>query len=239
MCGRYTLHHTPQQVEMRFDVQQVLAVPQERYNIAPSQPIPVVLEPSGSRMLDAFRWGLIPSWAKDAAIGNKLINARAETLAEKPSFRNALSRRRCLIPGDGFYEWKKEADKRQPMHIRRQDGELFAFAGLWEEWRQADGTPLRTCTIITVAPNALMADIHDRMPAMLRPDAEAQWLDMSQRNVPDLLGLLQPYEAAWMTAFPVSRRVNTPTSDDPACLEPVIVAPAQAGLTDVQTLNSL
>jgi putative SOS response-associated peptidase YedK len=218
MCGRFTLHHSPAQIAMRFGVQQVAAEPTERYNIAPTQSVAVITETEGERTLDAYRWGLIPAWAKDPGIANKLINARAETLAEKPSFRNALKRRRCLIPGDGFYEWKKEGNARQPMHIRRKDGELFAFAGLWEEWRQEDGTPLRTCTIITVAPNDVTAPIHDRMPAILEPDEEAAWLDTAENSAPDLLSLLHPYPADWMEAYPVSRRVNAPAYDDPALL---------------------
>lgn len=219
MCGRYTLHHAPQQIALRFGVEEVLAEAQERYNIAPSQSIPVVVAEKEVRALNAYKWGLIPFWAKDPAIGNKLINARAETLAEKPSFKNALVRRRCLIPSDGFYEWKKENDTRQPMYIRRRDGDLFAFAGLWEEWKGPDGVPLRTCSIITVAPNELMADIHDRMPAMLRPEWEADWLNPSNTAVPDLLALLQPYSPADMEAYAVSKRVNAPVNDGPACIE--------------------
>lgn len=218
MCGRYTMHHTPGQVAMRFSVTEAIATPTERYNIAPTQAVPIVLENEGARFLDAFQWGLIPAWAKDPGIGNKMINARAETLPEKPSYKQALARRRCLIPADGFYEWKKEGSARQPMHIRRKDGDLFAFAGLWEEWKQADGTPLRTCTIVTVAPNELMATIHDRMPALLRPEDEAGWLDVTHIKAPDALAFLQPYPAEWMEAYPVDRRVNVPTVEDPALL---------------------
>lgn len=218
MCGRYTMHHTPEQVTMRFGVTEAVATPAERYNIAPTQAVPVVLENEGARFLDQFQWGLIPAWAKDPGIGNKMINARAETVAEKPSYRQALSRRRCLIPADGFYEWKREGTARQPMHIRRKDGELFAFAGLWEEWKQADGTPLRTCTIVTVAPNELMAPIHNRMPALLRPEDEAAWLDVAHSKASEALAFLQPYPAEWLEAFPVSRQVNIPTIEDPALL---------------------
>ncbi len=219
MCGRYTLHHTSEQVAMRFGVTEVVSAPTARYNIAPTQPVAVITRQADDRrLLDAFQWGLIPAWAKDPGIGNKMINARAETLAEKPSFRQALARRRCLIPSDGFYEWKKEGDARQPMHIRRQDGDLFAFAGLWETWRQADGEPLRTCTIITTTPNALMADIHSRMPALLRPEDEALWLDTRETDVAALLGVLHPYPETEMEAFAVSRRVNAPVVDDPALL---------------------
>jgi putative SOS response-associated peptidase YedK len=204
---------------MRFHVEEVAASPAERYNIAPTQPVAVITqEAGGHRVLDAFQWGLIPSWAKDPGIGPKMINARAETLAEKPAFKNALKRRRCLIPADGFYEWKQEGAARQPMHIRRADGDLFALAGLWEEWRQPNGEPLRTCAIITVAPNALMLPIHDRMPAILSPEAEAAWLDTTQSDLASALTLLQPYPADALEAFAVSRRVNAPVIDEPALL---------------------
>jgi len=218
MCGRYTMHHTPQQVEMRFGITTAQATPTERYNIAPAQAVPVVVEGDGGRILDAMQWGLIPSWAKEPGIGNKMINARAETLPEKPAFRTALSRRRCLIPADGFYEWKKEGGRRQPMHIRRKDGELFAFAGLWEEWKQPDGTPLHTCTIITTSPNALMQSIHDRMPAILLPEEEEAWLQSALHKPAEVIGLLHPYPAELLEAYPVDRRVNIPAIEDPALL---------------------
>ena len=231
MCGRFTLHHTLEELEERFAAE--IAVPWvaeagPRYNIAPTQNILVVTQ-NGARHLQGCHWGLIPSWAKDPAIGNKMINARAETLAEKPSFRTALSRRRCLIPADGFYEWQNAAADlpsgkkapRTPMHIRLQDGGLFAFAGLWDEWHAPDGSPLRSCTIITTAPNAVTAPIHDRMPVILHPEDEALWLDRSITNASDLLPLLIPYPADTMEAYAVSRSVNAPTMDDPELIVPV------------------
>jgi len=231
MCGRFTLHHTLEELEERFAAE--IAVPSAaetapRYNIAPTQDILVVTQ-NGARHLQGCHWGLIPSWAKDPAIGNKMINARAETLAEKPSFRTALSRRRCLIPADGFYEWQNAAADlpsgkkaaRTPMHIRLQGGGLFAFAGLWDEWHAPDGSPLRSCTIITTAPNAVTAPIHDRMPVILRPEDEALWLDRSITNASDLLPLLIPYPADAMEAYAVSRSVNAPTMDDPELIVPV------------------
>jgi len=221
MCGRYTIHHSTEQIALRFDVANVVAEATERYNVAPTQSVPVIVNPDGDRVLDAFQWGLIPAWAKEPGIANKLINARAETLAEKPSFKQALVRRRCLIPADGFYEWKREGATRQPMLFRRADGDLFAFAGLWEEWRQPDGTPLRTCTIVTTTPNELAAQVHDRMPAILRPEDESLWLDGMPANVPDLLQLLRPYPADRMEVFAVSRRVNAPAIDDPTLLNPI------------------
>ncbi len=230
MCGRFTLHHTLDELEERFAAEAdspSIAEAAPRYNIAPTQDILVVTQ-NGARHLQGYHWGLIPSWAKDPAIGNKMINARAETLAEKPTFRTALSRRRCLIPADGFYEWQdatadlpsgKKAP-RTPMHIRLQDGGLFAFAGLWDEWHAPDGSPLRSCTIITTAPNAVTAPIHDRMPVILRPEDEGRWLDRSVTDAPDLLPLLAPYPADAMEAYAVSRSVNAPTVDDPGCIVP-------------------
>lgn len=218
MCGRYTMHHSPQQLAMRFGITDARTTPTERYNIAPAQTVPVIVEGDGARFLDAMQWGLIPAWAKEPGIAKKMINARAETLPEKPAFKGALSRRRCLIPADGFYEWKREGEARQPMHIRRKDGDLFAFAGLWEEWQQPDGTPLRTCTIITTGPNALMESIHDRMPAILLPEEEETWLHVTPGKFEDALSLLHPYPADWMEAYPVAKRVNIPTIEDPALL---------------------
>jgi putative SOS response-associated peptidase YedK len=218
MCGRYTMHHSPHQVEMRFGITQALSEPAERYNIAPTQQVAVVIENEGARFLDALKWGLIPSWAKEPGIGNKMINARAETLAEKPAYKQALSRRRCILPADGFYEWKTEGNARQPMHIRRKDGELFGFAGLWEEWKQPDGSPLQTCTIITTTPNEIMLPIHDRMPAILLPEDEETWLDVMHNKATDVLSLLHPYPSELMEAYPVDRRVNVPTIEDPALL---------------------
>ena len=234
MCGRFTLHHTLEELEERFAAEveaPTVAETAPRYNIAPTQDILVVTE-NGARHLQGYHWGLIPSWAKDAAIGSRMINARAETLAEKPSFRTALQRRRCLIPADGFYEWQDAAADlpsgkkapRTPMHIRLQGGDLFAFAGLWDEWHAPDGSPLRSCTIITTAPNSVTAPIHDRMPVILRPEDEGLWLDRSVSDASALLPLLVPYPADVMEAYAVSRSVNAPTVDDPACITPAGVA---------------
>ena len=225
MCGRFTLYHTREEIEERFAAQlvpNVIAEAEPRYNIAPTQTVLAVTQTrDGARLLDGFHWGLIPSWAKDPGIGTKMINARAETLAEKPSFRTALSRRRCLIPADGFYEWQDAppADSgkkppKTPLHLHLTDGSLFAFAGLWDEWHAPDGSPLRSCTIITTAPNAVAAPIHDRMPVILSPEDEALWLDPTVTDTASLLSLLAPYPAEFMDAHPVSRAVNTPTVDD-------------------------
>lgn len=219
MCGRFTLTQSTQAVAQRFGVQFVLFECLPRYNIAPSQPVAVVLQ-NGGRRLEACRWGLVPFWAKDLEMGSRLINARAETLAEKPAFKYSLARRRCLIPADGFYEWRKEGNRRIPVYIRRRDGGLFAFAGLWDEWQSPDGSPLRTCTIITTEPNALIAPIHHRMPAILKPEHETLWLDPSLKEPTQLLAVLQAYPETELEAYPVSARVNSPNHDDPSCIQP-------------------
>lgn len=217
------MYHAPDEVAERFAVGEILEA-EARYNIAPTQNVAVVTQ-NGARHLGSYHWGLIPSWAKDPAIGSRMINARAETLAEKPSFRTALTRRRCLIPADGFYEWQAPAEGtksgKTPTYLHRKGGGLFAFAGLWDEWHAPDGSPLRSCTIITTTPNSVAAAIHDRMPVILRPDDEAFWLDPAVTDSRDLLSLLVPSPAADMEAYPVSRRVNVPVSDDPELIAAV------------------
>ena len=220
MCGRYTLHHKPEEIEERFDVDAVEELLAPRYNIAPSQIIPVIRQ-TQSREMAGCKWGLIPFWAKDPKIGNNLINAKAETIAEKPSFKRAFAKRRCLIPADGFYEWQKRGKApSQPMYIRRRDGGLFAFAGLWEEWKSPEGEPIETCTIITVEPNELLSKIHNRMAAILRPGDEAAWID-PKSAVDDLLQMLRPYDSDELEAIPVSRAVNSPAHDSAALIAPV------------------
>ena len=229
MCGRYMQTLSVDQLAMRFQVAQIGLELPPRYNIAPSQAVATVFQDKKyGRVLDAFRWGLVPSWAKDMSIGNKMINARAETLAEKPSFKTALLRRRCLVPADGFYEWKTEgsgkAARKQPIRVHLKSNEAFAFAGLWDEWQSPDGSPLRTCTIITTAPNSLMSEIHNRMPAILRPEDEAAWLDVAgndRDDVPHLLHMLRPYNDAELAAHPVSSQMNSPAFDGEGCIAPV------------------
>jgi putative SOS response-associated peptidase YedK len=223
MCGRYTLRHQPGQIAERFDVDSTEEFDdsiEPRYNIAPTQMVPVIRQME-SRELVNCKWGLIPFWAKDPSLGNKLINAKAETLAEKPSFKHALTRRRCLIPADGFYEWQKRGKApSQPIYVRRQDKGLFAFAGLWEEWKAPDGKRLQTFTIITTEPNELISQFHHRMAVILKPDEEAVWLDL--KNKPeDVLPLLRPYDLEDLEAFPVSRAVNSPSVDHASLIEPL------------------
>jgi len=201
-----------------------LTIPEEikrRYNIAPSQEVAVVAN-NGQNEVEFFQWGLVPSWAKDPAIGNPMINARAESLAEKPSFQRAFRRRRCLILADGFYEWRKEPEGRAktPMYIRLKSGKPFAFAGLWEIWRPEDGTSLKSCAIITTTPNKLMEQIHNRMPVILPREACEQWLNPEEQPPDKLMGLLNPYPAEEMAAYPVSRFVNDPRNNSPECIMP-------------------
>jgi putative SOS response-associated peptidase YedK len=172
----------------------------------------------GDRVIQLLRWGLVPFWAKDPSIGSQMINARAETLAEKPAFRNALKKRRCLVLADGFYEWKKAPTGKIPMRITLASGEPFAFAGLWENWDTPDGDVLRTFTIVTTTPNALLEPIHNRMPVILRPEHEPLWMD-NAADPAAWLDVLRPYPAELMTAYPVSKRVNFVGNDDPEVLK--------------------
>jgi len=193
-----------------------------RFNIAPSQPVAVVAN-DGQNHLDFFVWGLIPSWAKDPQIGNRLINARAETLAEKPAFRAAFRRRRCLVLADGFYEWRQDPGQKSktPLFIQLKSRQPFAFAGLWEIWHATDGSEIRSCTIITTQPNEMMAPIHNRMPVILSPEAYPLWLSAEEKDSNQLTQLLVPYPADQMTAYPVSKMVNSPHNDSPEIILPV------------------
>jgi putative SOS response-associated peptidase YedK len=221
MCGRYTLTLDPVELMDRFNLTSADTVTTPRYNIAPTQPVAVIYDESPTTLSSA-QWGLIPVWAKDASIGSKMINARAETLDEKPSFRTALRRKRCLIPADGFYEWRKNEDgSKTPVHIGLKDGEPFAFAGLWDTWKTPSGDWLKTCTIITTEPNELMSKIHNRMPVILTRESEREWMNKANDDAGYLKSLLQPYPAKNMLAYEVSKRVNTPKNDDAALIEAV------------------
>lgn len=223
MCGRFTLKTDPQTLTEIFPGFEMPEELNPRYNIAPSQKVAVVPN-KGENKVELFHWGLIPSWAKDPKIGNRMINARAETLAEKPSFRTPYKRRRCLILADGFYEWHQEPESssKTPIYIRLKSGEPFAFAGLWEVWRPSDDdAPVLSCTIITTTPNSLMEKIHRRMPVILATDGYDQWLDPHEQPPDRLNGLLTSYPAEEMTAYPVSRLVNSPKNDLPDCIRPV------------------
>jgi putative SOS response-associated peptidase YedK len=223
MCGRFSLVADPDDLHEAFpwlNIPLTAAVP--RYNIAPTQPVAVIPN-DGKNQLDYFIWGLIPSWAKDPTIGNRMINARAETLSEKPSFRTAFRRRRCLIPADGFFEWKALPGKKAkaPMYVCMKSGDPFAFAGLWESWNSPDGSTIQSCAIITTEPNSLMKEIHNRMPVILPASVYDQWLEPGEVDARRLEALLLPYPAEEMTAYAVSTLVNSPANDLPACIEPV------------------
>lgn len=222
MCGRFT---QAQIAELDREVFKLLSVPPlpARYNIAPSQDAAAVRESAktGKRSVDLLRWGLIPYWAKDPSIGNRLINARGETLADKPAFKAAFAHRRCLIPADGFYEWQKAGRGKQPHYIRRADGGMFAFAGLWERWSDEASRPIQTFTIITTQPNTLLEPIHNRMPVILPEARYDQWLDPGNHDIDALQALLEPFPASAMDAYPVSTYVNSPHNEGPECVRPV------------------
>jgi len=219
MCGRFTLFEADKVLSREFGVSGIPALP-PRYNIAPSQNVATVRATltARGREIALLRWGLIPSWSKDPAIGNRLINARAETASEKPSFRNAFRRHRCLIPTSGFYEWRRQERGKQPYFIRMRDGRPFAFAGLWDRWENPDKGIIETCTILTTAANPVLAPIHDRMPVILPPGEYDRWLDPALLNTDLLAPLLVPFPPEDMLAFPVSPRVNAPTVDDEKCI---------------------
>jgi putative SOS response-associated peptidase YedK len=218
MCGRYTLKTDLDSLAERFAFRAADLSYAPRYNIAPTQQ---VLTLEGENRAGFLRWGLIPSWAKEASIGDRMINARAETVAEKPSFRRALQKRRCLVLADGFYEWKKEGEKKIPMYIVLKSREPFGFAGLWEMWKAPSGETIRSCTIITTTPNALMEPIHNRMPVILLREAESLWLDQTIEGPEALTQLLAPYPDKAMAAYAVSPLVNSPKNDTPACITPL------------------
>jgi putative SOS response-associated peptidase YedK len=243
MCGRFTLHRSTKEVAARFGVQKVLFEAEARYNIAPTQQVATITQQNGERVLDGFRWGLVPFWADDPGIGNRMFNARSETLREKPAFKRILQRKRCLIPADGFYEWredensgaKKSRASKTPLHIKRKDGELFAFAGLWDEWQpkaqagstpDADAEPLRTCTIITSAPNEFLSRVHHRMAVILPTEFEEAWLDPTLDDADELLQILAPRESEELEMYPVSASVNKPAFDDASCIAPAAEEPA-------------
>lgn len=221
MCGRYMITSSVEALRQLFHFEERPNLA-PRYNVAPTQAVPIVRRSDdGGRQLAMARWGLVPFWAKDLKVGYRMINARAETVAEKPAFRAAFKARRCLIPADGFYEWKAEAGGKQPYLIRLESSEPFAFAGLWERWTEPEsGERIESCAIIVTSANELVARVHDRMPVILAPNDHDPWLyGESERD--DLQQLLAPYPAEAMTACPVSKAVNSPKNDGPELIEPV------------------
>jgi putative SOS response-associated peptidase YedK len=222
MCGRYRLSKRKQLVEEHFD-----AAGEEdwepRYNIAPTQPVAVIRQHPKEpvRKLSLVRWGLIPSWAKDASGAAKMINARSETAATQPAFRDAFQLRRCLIPADGFYEWQRQGSAKQPFCFEVNNGELFAFAGLWDRWKDSAGTWMKSCSILTTTPNVVTATVHDRMPVILDRDNYDLWLDPGMKDAKVVAELLKPFDARLMRSYPVSSRVNSVANDDAACSTPI------------------
>lgn len=217
MCGRFALPN-PEEIAGHFNLYQIPNFA-PRYNIAPSQDIAAVriIPQASTRELIHFRWGLIPSWAKDKKVGYKMINARAETIADKPAFRAAFKYRRCLIPACGFFEWSHDEKFKQPYFIKLKDTPIFAFAGLWEHWKGDNGEVIESCTIITVDANKAVKDVHDRMPVIIRPEQYGRWLD-TEAQKKDLLPMLKPFPDNNMHVYPVGIEVNSPKNDTPNCL---------------------
>ena len=221
MCGRYTLRARPRAIAEDFDLPEVPRI-EPRFNISPNQPVAVIGFDSneGTRRLDFLTWGLVPPWADDPGIGDHMINARAETVADKPSFRHAFRTQRCLVVADGFYEWKRQDGWKRPYFIHMKDDRPFAFAGLWEHWEKGD-EPIYSCTLLTTDANEVLAPIHDRMPVILPRSAYDLWLDPRVHDPKRLQHLLVPFAADEMEAYPVSRLVNDPENDLPDCVQPI------------------
>jgi len=216
MCGRFTITK-PEAIKVEFNLREEIDYP-PRFNIAPSQTIPIIKQDKhGFYRAALVRWGLIPFWAKDEKIGYKMINARAETLAEKPAFREAYKKRRCLIPADGFFEWQRTDGSKQPYYIRLKNRGLFTFAGLWEEWKNPDGVVVESTTIITTTSNGIIAKLHDRMPLIVPPSRRGTWLNPVADPIHDL-NFVQPFDPFKIVAHPVSRMVNDAKHDAPGCI---------------------
>ncbi len=225
MCGRFTLTVTMDELLLRYFIDYPAApFHQPRYNVAPGQMIAAVIHDGAKNRIGELKWGLIPHWAKDERIGNRCMNARAESLADKPAFKIPFLRKRCLIPADGFYEWKRTGNRKQPMRIMMRHRGIFSMAGLYDTWMAPDGRKISSCTIITTEPNDLMRDIHDRMPVILRPEDESAWLDRNNDDADLLKSLLAPYPAEEMCAYPVSPLVGSVKNDDKRCIEEYRVA---------------
>ncbi|HJP18319.1 MAG TPA: SOS response-associated peptidase [Nitrospinota bacterium] len=219
MCGRFSLNCNTSDIVKEFNVDKALAELKPSYNIAPSQMVAAIIN-DGSNCLVQFKWGLIPSWAKDRAIGNKMINARGETLSEKPSFKNALKKNRCLIIADGFYEWKKEGKQKIPFYIRLKTKKPFGFAGLFDKWISPDGKEIKSCAIVTTQSNKLLKPVHHRMPVIIPKDKEGLWLDPAIEDIKETLPILNSYSSDEMEYYEVSKTVNSPANNSPECIKP-------------------
>jgi putative SOS response-associated peptidase YedK len=222
VCNRYRLTHSKQYLAERFDASNEIEG-RPRYNIAPTQPVLTVREKDGqkSRQFTTMRWGLIPSWAKDMSIGTRTLNARSETVTTTPAFRDSILTKRCLIPADGFYEWRKMGSVKQPYCFEVCEGDVFAFAGLWAEWKSPEGQIIDSCTILTTAPNSLVADIHDRMPVIVTPEKYDLWLDPDVKDFEAIRDILKPYDSSLMHRYPVSTKLNDSRNDDAESAAPV------------------
>jgi putative SOS response-associated peptidase YedK len=216
MCGRFAQRSPAKKIAKQFKVEEVPPLA-ERYNVAPAQMILGIREEGDAREATFFKWGLVPRWAKDPSIGNKLINARSETVEEKPSFREAFRRRRCIIPADGFYEWKREAGRKQPFFFKLKDERPFGFAGLWDRWEGEGGQVINSCTILTTEANGVLRPVHDRMPVILHPEDYELWLEGGERAL--LRELLRPYPEEEMTGHPVSSSINSPQNQGTELIE--------------------
>jgi putative SOS response-associated peptidase YedK len=229
MCGRYRLSRRKQIIEEYFDTSDWQDDWNPRYNIAPTQPVPVIRQhpKEPARQISLMKWGLIPHWAKDPSVAMSTINAKSETAATKPTFRDPLKFRRCLIPTDGFYEWKKTGTSKQPFCFEVHEGELFAFAGIWDGWKDSNGNWVKTCSILTTTPNAVTSAVHDRMPVILDSAHYDLWLDPGMQDVATISELLKPYDARVMRCYPVSTRINHVANDDPECSRRVELSETQ------------
>ena len=216
MCNRYRLTHSKQYLADRFQATGDEIEERPRYNIAPTQAVLTVRKEQGRKVrhFSTMRWGLIPSWAKDMTIGTKTLNARSETITTTPAFRDSILTKRCLIPADGFYEWRKMGSVKQPYCFEVGEGEVFALAGLWDQWTSPDGEIIESCTILTTTPNSLVADLHDRMPVIVPPDKYDLWLDPDVTDIKVIRDILKPYDAKLMRLYPVNRKLNNSNNDD-------------------------
>jgi putative SOS response-associated peptidase YedK len=218
MCGRFAQRTDPKRLAKWFGVEEVPEL-EPRYNIAPTQEITAVRETEDGREMVFYKWGLIPSWAKDTSMGARLINARSETVREKPAFRQSFKQRRCIIPADGFYEWQRTEGRKQPFFFQMRDESPFGFAGLWEQWKGEEGQVINSCTILTTAANEVLKPVHDRMPVILHPDDYSLWLDHDTRKLEMVEDLLRPYPAEEMASYPVSTLINSPRSQGERLIE--------------------
>jgi putative SOS response-associated peptidase YedK len=229
MCGRFTQERPASELAEIFAAEPIVDDPGPRFNVAPTDEVLVVVQREERRAITAYRWGLVPHWSADLKAGSRMFNARAETLTTSPAFREAFKRRRCLIPAESFYEWKREGSVRQPYRVVREDGRPLVFAGLWAGWKDPSTEQVRrTCTIVTTTPNEAIAGLHDRMPVLIPDDAWERWLQPTATAPDELLAMLQPTDDIALRVYAVDRDVNDVRRDGPALIEPLAVTAAAA-----------